>query len=258
MGGFRLLVGWGLLVVASAASGMTAEQLVAKNLEARGGRAAIEAIRTLKSEGTFTVGGGNIVLALATYQKAPDQYRLEATLQGLTLVNAYDGEEAWQIMPFQGRLDPEHMSAEDAKSLAESAPIGGLLISAGQLGGTLGYLGTEDIDGTLAHKLKLTLANGDIAYIYLDPDYFLEIRIVWQRQLRGATVKSTTDFGDYEKVAGVYFPFSSHTESGGGIMGTQQVTITSMQANVPMDDAMFAFPVAAAQPAAAGPTGATP
>lgn len=258
MGGFRVWVGLGLLAVATTASGLTAEQLVAKNLEARGGRAAIEAIKTLKSEGSYVVGGGNIVLALTTYQKAPDKSRLEATLQGLTLVNAWDGRDAWQIMPFQGRLEPERMSAEDAKSLAESAPIGGLLISAEQLGGTLSYLGTEDIDGTEAHKLKLTLDNGDVAYIYLDPDHFLEIRTVWQRQLRGATVKSTTDFGDYEKVAGVYFPFSSHTEQGDGIMGTQQITIDSMQANVSLDDSMFTFPAAASEPAAAGSTEGTP
>ena len=64
------------------------------------------------------------------------------------------------------------------------------------------------MDGTLAHKLKVVRKNGDVSYVYLDPDYFLEIRILTQRIEQGAQVEVETDLGDYEKVDGVYFPFS--------------------------------------------------
>jgi hypothetical protein len=219
---------------------MTADELVAKNLEARGGAAKLQAIKTLKSEGKLLVGG-QFELGVVQYQKAPESTRTEASIQGLTAVQAWDGKEAWQISPFQGRKDPEKMSADDAKALADDAPISGQLAGWQERGSKLEYLGTEDVDGTDAHKLKVTLKNGDVEYVYLDPDHFLEIRVATQRSVRGTLVESVSDYGDYEQVDGVYFPFSVATESRPD-GNRQQLTIEHAEANVPMDDALFAFP----------------
>ena len=233
-----------LLLVATSVQAMTADELVAKNLAARGGLDKIHAITTLKLEGKLRIGG-QFELAFTSYQKAPDSTRNEATIQGLTQIQAWDGKEAWQISPFQGRRDPERMSGDDAKGLSDDAAIGGPLVDWKARGSTLVYLGTEDIDGTPAHKLKVTLKNGDIEYVYLDPDYFLTIRTVSQMTVRGTVVKSVTDYGDYELINGVYFPFSSATGSGGGDGGSQQLSVLKATANAPIDDSVFAFPASA-------------
>lgn len=220
------------------------DDLLAKNLEARGGADKVAAIKTLKSEGKLLFGG-QFELAMTIYQKAPDAVRNEASIQGLTAVQAWDGKEAWQISPFQGRKDPEKMSADDARSLADDAPIAGPLIGARERGAKIEYLGIEDVDGTEAHKLKVTLKNGDIEYVYLDPDHFLEIRTIAQRYVRGTEVESVTDYGDYEEVAGVFFPFSMATESKAD-GSRSQTTIEHAEANVAIDDSQFAFPAAKA------------
>ena len=233
-----------LLLAATSVQAMTADELVAKNLAARGGIDKIHAITTLKLEGKLRIGG-QFELAFTSYQKAPDSTRIEATIQGLTQIQAWDGKDAWQISPFQGRRDPERMSGDDAKGLSDDASIGGPLVDWKARGSTLAYLGTEDIDGTEAHKLKVTLKNGDIEYVYLDPDYFLTIRTVSQMMVRGTMVKSVSDYGDYERINGVYFPFSSTTGDGGGDGGNQQLTVLKATANAPMDDSLFAFPASA-------------
>lgn len=230
-----------LALLAGSASAATLDELVAKNLDARGGAAKLAAIKTLKTRGKLLVGD-QFELGFAQYQKAPESVRVEASLQGLTQVQAWDGREAWQISPFQGRKDPEKMSADDARALADDAPIGGALFDWKARGSRLEYLGTEDVDGTEAHKLKVTLKNGDVEYVYLDPDHYLEIRTVAQRNVRGTQVVSVSDYGDYEQVDGVYFPFSIATETKGD--GKQQVTIERAEANVPVEDALFAFPTA--------------
>ncbi|MEO6798408.1 MAG: hypothetical protein ABI178_00510 [Rhodanobacter sp.] len=235
-----------LLLIATSASAMTADELVARNLVARGGMDKIHAITTLKLSGKLRIAG-QFELGFTSYQKAPDSTRMEGTIQGLTQIMAWDGKDAWQISPFQGRLDPERMSGDDAKGLSDDASIGGPLVNWKARGSTVAYLGTEDIDGTQAHKLKVTLKNGDIEYVYLDPDYFLTIRTVSQMTVRGTMVKSTTDYGDYERVNGVYFPFSSTTSSGGGERGSQQLTVLKASANVPMADSLFAFPISASK-----------
>src|SRR5690348_1246526 len=227
-------------VVVTSAHALTVDDLLAKNLAARGGADKVAAIKTLKSEGKLLFGG-QFELTLTAYQKAPDSVRNEASIQGLTAVQAWDGKDAWQISPFQGRKDPEKMSADDAKALADDAPIAGALIGAKERGDKVEYLGTEDVDGTEAHKLKVTLKNGDVDYVYLDPDHFLEIRMVAQRYVRGTLSERTTDYGDYEEVNGVYFPFASTSESKGD-GGKQQTSIEHAEANAPIEDSVFAFP----------------
>jgi len=88
----------------------------------------------------------------------------------------------------------------------------------------------------------VTLKNGDVDYVFLDPDHFLEIRMVAQRYVRGTQSERTTDYGDYEEVNGVYFPFAMTSESKGGDGGKQQTTIEHAEANAPIEDSVFAFP----------------
>lgn len=237
----RLKYGVAALVFASVnAHAMSVDELVAKNLDARGGAAKIQAIKTLKSEGKLLFGG-QLEVTFVQFQKAPESVRSEASLQGLTQVQAWDGKEAWQISPFQGRKDPEKMTTDDAKALADDAPIGGLLADWQAHGSKVEYLGSEDVDGTDAHKLKVTLKNGDVEYVYLDPDHFLEIRTVAQRSVRGTRVETVSDFGDYEQVDGVYFPFSISTENKAD-GSRQQTTVEHAEANVELADSLFAFP----------------
>jgi hypothetical protein len=221
----------------------TADALVAKNIEAKGGAEALRAVHSLRLQGKMLVNQGQLELTYTQTKKRPGGVREEATLQGMTLVQAYDDGEGWKISPFGGRKDPEKMSADEAKSLVEDAEIDGPLVDWQAKGSTVEYLGPEDVDGTLAHKLKVVRKNGDISYVYLDPDYFLEIRILTQRLEQGAPVEVETDLGDYEKVAGVYFPFS--IEAGPkGSSDKQKIIFDKAEANVPVDDSAFKFPAA--------------
>jgi hypothetical protein len=219
----------------------TLDELVAKNIEAKGGANALGALQSLKLTGKMLVQQGQIEFAYNQTKKRPGEVRTDLTLQGMTVIQAYDGKEGWKVSPFQGRKDPEKMSADDVKSLIEDAEIDGPLVDWKAKESTLEYLGTEDVDGTLAHKVKVTRKNGDVNFVYLDPDHFLEIRILTQRTKHGAQEEVETDVGDYEKISGVFVPFS--LESGRkGDPDKQKVIIDKAEANVPVDDAIFHFP----------------
>ena len=220
---------------------MTADQLVAKSIEAKGGAEAIKALESVKLTGKMLVNQGKMEFKVTEIKKQPDSVREEFTLQGMTMVQAFDGKNGWKISPFQGRKDPEKMSADETKSLVEDAEIVGPLVDWKEDGSKIDYLGTEDVDGTQAHKLKVTRKNGDVNYVYLDPDYFLEIRIVSQRTEHGAQVETETDLSDYEKVNGVYLPMS--IESGRkGDSDKQKIIFDEAKGNVPVDPATFEFP----------------
>ncbi len=227
-----------LPLVAAAGS---AEDLVAKNRAARGGD-AIAAVNTLRMTGKLTFPGGFEFSVVETKSRAGG-VRIDSTIQGLTIVQAYDGAEAWQIQPFEGRKDAARMSADEARAIADEALIEGYLLAAQASGSTLTDLGTEDVDGTLACKLRLVQADGDEFTYYLDPDSWLEIRIVEKRRLRGAEVSTEYELGDYERIAGVYFPMS--IESGPlDSDQRQKLNLDLVEANVAVDAAIFKMPAA--------------
>jgi hypothetical protein len=133
------------------------------------------------------------------------------------------------------------MSADDVKALVEDSEIDGALVDWQTKGSIVEYLGTEDVEGTPAHKLKVVRKNGDVSFVYLDPDHFLEIRILTERTRHGAHEEVETDLGDYEKAGGVFVPTS--IESGPkGAADKQRIIIDKVEANVPIDDAIFHFP----------------
>jgi hypothetical protein len=232
--------------VVPAAFGYTADELAAKNVEAKGGIDNIHAIKSLRLSGSMRIQQDTLELGFLTLVKQPGSVRYEAALQGLTQVQAFDGRQAWQINPFQGRKDPENLSADDAKGLGEDATdFAGPLVDYKAKGYKLDYLGREDIDGTDAYKLRVTRTNGDLTTVYLDPDYFLEIRTVNRRIEHGVPVETVVNYGDYEKVAGVFLPFSQQS----GLKGSsdhQKVQFDKAEANVALADGLFQFPAAKA------------
>jgi hypothetical protein len=240
----RIGKGWffaSLMLAAASAQAMTADELVSKNVTARGGMDSLQAIKSLRLSGKMIIGGFGAEIDAVQIYKRPGAYRFEGTLQGMTLVQSYDGKEAWRISPFQGRKDPERTSADDAKELAEQADFDGGWVNAGAKGNKLEYLGTEDVDGTEAHKLKVTLANGDVEYVYFDPDAFLVIRTLKQRTVRGVEQREETDYSDYEKVNGTFVAFSTSSGNAGDTQRTK-FTVDKADANASVDDATFAFP----------------
>ena len=224
----------------------TLDELVSRNIEAKGGADALRAMQSVRYNGKVIANEGQLEFAYAQTKKRPGEVRTEFTLQGMTAVQAYDGKEGWRISPFQGRKDPEKMSADDAKPLIEDAEIDGPLVDWKAKESTLEYLGREDVDGTSAYKIKVVRKNGDVNFVYLDPDHFLEIRILTQRIRHGAQEEVETDVGDYEKIGGVFVPFSIE-EGRKGDPDKQKTVIEKAEANVPVDDAIFHFPASASK-----------
>jgi hypothetical protein len=238
----RLAALLAVLTLPTVAFGYTADELAAKNVEAKGGVDSIHAIKSLRLTGRMRIQQDTVELGFVTLVKQPGAVRYEASLQGLTQVQAFDGTQAWQINPFQGRKDPEKLSADDAKGLGEdAADFAGPLVDYQAKGYKLDYLGREDIDGTDAYKLRVTRANGDLTTVYLDPDYFLEIRTVNRRIEHGVPIETVVDYGDYEKVAGVFLPFSQESATKGS-NDRQKVQFEKGEVNVDAVNGLFQFP----------------
>jgi len=230
-----------ILTLSLAASSQTADELIQKNIEAKGGLEKMKAIKTLRLTGKLD-GGGGFTASVGQENKRPNLVRETFTLQGMTQVQAYDGSAAWQVRPFGGRKDPQLMGDDDVRDLLIDADLDGPLVDYKEKGNQVEYLGHDTVDGDDALRLKVTLKNGDMIYYYLDPDTFLEIRTERREFVRGAVHDSVADLGSYKPVSGVMFHFSVNGGPKEDPTHWQSVTYEKIEANVPLQDSDFAVP----------------
>ena len=236
-----VLVIMGLALLPMAARADTVDEVIARHVAARGGAAALKAISSVTYKGRFRPAGFDADFVYSETIARGGRVRMNFTLQGLTVVQSYDGQSGWQIRPFQGRKDPENLSADDVKSLQEEADIEGALVDYKAKGATVEDLGVKDVDGAPTRALRVQLKNGDTQTWYLDPDAWLAVRVSTRTRQRGVESVTDTDFGDYEKVSGVYFPFEQ--ESGPqGSMHRQRITVEQVVVNGAFDKHQFTQP----------------
>jgi len=239
----RTLVALALAALCASVHADPADDLLAKNLAARGGAEKLRAIKSLKLTGRIVFGGSDFSIDAqwGEIQRRPDQIRSEVTLQGLTSVSAYDGREAWRVSPFGGRKDAEKASEDDTRALAQDAELDGPLVEWKAKGHKVEALGMEDVDGTPAYKLRVTRRDGDVWYVYLDPATYLEVRVTKVHKVRGAEEINETDLGGYQQVSGVWIPFAIESGSKGGPR-TSRISVERAEINVPVEDAWFKVP----------------
>jgi hypothetical protein len=236
----KILIILGTLAwLAPVASAQTVDEIIAKNVEALGGMDKLQSVKTLRS--TATLKQGSFEAAVESENKRPDKVRQEFILQGLAQVSAYDGKIGWQVNPFQGRKDPELLSADDTKDLQIAADIDGPLVNYREKGSVAELVGHDSVEGTDCYKIKLTLKNGDVRTYYLDADSYMVIKLETQTTIRGSLQERETYYGDYEKVDGIYFPFSSESAQKDQ-PDRVQIVLDKLELNVPLDDSRFTVP----------------
>jgi hypothetical protein len=233
-----LLISFGCMGALSHAQ--TADELIAKNIEARGGLERIKAIKTMRVTGKIKGFGGR-VMAMGEENARPDLVRITTTVQGMIAIQAYDGTTGWQVEPFGGKKDPELMGEDSLRDLLLEADFDGPLVDYKEKGSTVEYLGHDLVDGDDALRLKVMLKNGDIIYDYLDPDTFIEIRREIQQFIRGSVREREESLGSYKPVAGVMFPFAIVTGSR-NVPEAQTTAVQKIEVNVNIDPADFALP----------------
>jgi hypothetical protein len=221
----------------------TAEELVNKNIQAKGGMEKIKSAKTRLTMGRLKGAGRRraTVAAFRQMNMRPNLYRQNLSMQGMTAVQAYDGSVGWQTNPFRGRKDPELMGEDNLRDLLMDADFDGPLVDYAAKGNKIEYLGHDMVDGDDALRLKVTLKNGDIIYYYLDPDTNLEIRKEIQQFVRGSVRERVVDLGSYKPVDGVMYPFSI-SEGPRSNPGAQVTTVHKIEVNVKIDLAEFMLP----------------
>lgn len=239
------------LLLAPVAHAQTVDEILAKHYEAQGGLEKLKALNSRRVTGTMGVGPG-MEAPFTMENKRPGMRRIEFTLQGMTGIQAFDGEKAWSVMPFMGKKDPEVASDEDNQKEKDDADFDGALVDWKAKGHTVELAGKESIEGADAYKLKVTKKNGDVETYYVDTETYLLVKQEGKVKRRGTEMESEMFFSDYKDVDGYMVPFSME-QGAKGMPQRQKMTFSKIELNVPIEDSRFKMPAAAADSAKAAP-----
>jgi hypothetical protein len=221
----------------SARAGLSAAQIVDKNVAARGGLQAWRAVRTLSLQGKMGAGGNQRAslavpmphdkevvntlprrpaeeaqLPFLMELKRPRKMRLELQFKGQTAVQVYDGTNGWKFRPFLNRNDVEPYSKEELEIASHGEDLDGPLVDYAAKGSRVELAGTEKVEGHDTYKIKVVEKSGHTFHIWIDAHTFLEAKIEGQpRRLDGTEHPVEVYYRDFRTVDGLQIPFEMET-----------------------------------------------
>jgi outer membrane lipoprotein-sorting protein len=224
-----------LLALAAPAAAQTIDELVAKNVLAKGGNEKLRSVQTVKQTGRVTIQG--MEFAQTVYSKRPNLLRQELQANGQLVVMAFDGRTPWMINPMLGIVTPIAMSGPQADMIRDQSSFDGPLIDYKERGYLVELVGLETLGSRKVHHLKLTDKNRQVQHCYLDAETGLEAKLASQNE---AGQSFEQELSDYRDVDGIKIPFSIRMLANGLPQG--QIVVEKVEFNVKIDDMIFRMP----------------
>ena len=212
---FSLLL---FLVIGLTAGGMaqdlTADELIAKNIDACGGQAAWDQIQSMKITGTYTNFSDPEKFTIL--RQRPDLYRFDCKRLHQLTVHAYDGKQAWWINPMMGPefTTPGYIPTGQnlEKVTLRERFIEPVFWNYKAKGHQVELIGKEDLDGDEVYHLKITLKDGSEENWFFSTETFLAVSMTGITYDFGAPSPVETFFSKYKKVGNVVMPYLIESE----------------------------------------------
>jgi len=233
----------GACVFACPCRAQTVDEVIAKNLAARGGIEKLRAIRSMTVTAQLaTPGGGGGPLTVRLMR--PGRIQEDLTMGGVETIRTFDGRSGWVLTRKTGAEDVQVLAGGDAENLRDEGENGidGALADYRKKGNSVALEGAAVLpDGKLCYKLKVRLRSGHLQFQYLDTQSFLEVREEIVRTFNGKETQIEETVGDYRSVGGVLF---AHTFVSGLAGSAQKTTLSieKIELNPPTDEGQFRMP----------------
>jgi len=244
-----------MLLLSSALSGiaaasafpqsLTVDQVIEKNIAARGGLKAWRDVKSMTLTGKMDAGTKqNVQLPFVMHVMRPRKERLEIEFAGTKALQVYDGENGWKVRPFLNRLEVEPFNDAERLIAAEQQELDGYLIDHEAKATKVELAGIEPVEKHDAYKLKLTLKDGTVRHLWVDKQSFLEVKLEGTpRRLDGKLHNVAIYYRNYTSVSGLMIPFVLDTVvEKTKTPASRQIVIEKVALNPPLEASVFAKP----------------
>ena len=221
---------------------LTLDQLIERNVKTMGGRAAIEAVQSIKFD-LHIVDPGFEVDAVY-YAARPGRMRIDINAAGKHVyTEAFNASRGWQ---WKGKGDLVDESETATSALRHGVELPDKLFGLHELrqrGNKLKLVRRETVENVNYYVLRLTFSDGATTALYLDPDTWLITRRRDVRPLHPdidptpTTIETTMT--DFRKVGHLRFPFASTNKDLKTGKVLEQTTTRDITLNPPISRALF-------------------
>ncbi len=220
-----------VLLLHTAAFAQSVDDIVARNLAAKGGADKLRALQTLRQTGSITMQGMNA--RMTTSFKRPYMNRQEIDVMGQTMVMVFDGTKGAMLNPMVGP-DPIAMPPEQVEMMKDQSDFDGPLLDYKAKGYVIDFVGNETLDDKPVFHLRISRKALPTQDLYLDGTTYLETKM--STTVPGSGVMEVK-FGDYRTVDGLTMPYL--LQSFAGNMMVSEMKIDKIEFNVKLDDSLF-------------------
>jgi hypothetical protein len=226
------------------AAALTAGDVVAKNVAARGGLDAWRKVETMAWTGHIEsdhAPSPNMQFELA--QRRPNKTRLQIhAMGGAPSVRVFDGARGWKVRPSGGQPEVQPYTTQELLFARAGHGIDAPLVAYAAKGAPVALEGVEDVGGRKAYHLSTRLANGAREDVWVDAETYLDVR--YDRTAEGPSASArrvSATYGDWRTVEGLKIAFLIETGGGPGT-APDRMRIEKVVLNPPLDDWAFANP----------------
>jgi len=220
-----------VLLSSTAVFAQSVDDIVSRNLAAKGGADKLRALQTLRQTGTVTMQGMNATMT--TSFKRPNMNRQEINVMGQTMVMVFDGTTGAMLNPMVGP-NPIAMPAEQVDMMKDQSDFDGPLLDYKAKGYVIDLVGNETLDDKPVFHLRISRKTLPPQDLYLDGATYLETKM--STTIPGSGVMEVK-FGDYRTVNGLTMPYSMQSFAAG--MMVSEMKIDKIEFNVPLDNSLF-------------------
>lgn len=170
--------------------------------------------------------------------KKPDLFITNIDIQGQKMVQAFDGQKGWMIVPMISS-DPKELSGVQLDQAKEQANMDGELYNYEKKGSTAEMGGKVNVEGKEMFRIKLTDKEGNSKDYFIDANTYLISKVKAKVSAQGQTVDIEQNMSDYKTIDGITMAMKIESKSP---MGTAVITMEEVKFNEKFDDAIFKQP----------------
>ncbi len=225
-----------LLLISLVACKESAETIVEKNIQVRGGRANFDKIQTLFIQESINTMGLDVPVKL--YILRPSTMRTEVNFGGQNLVTILLPDTAIAIVDNNVTPLPPEAKTEMQKNLENQLDyLRSEFFNLEQKGGKILGISRENFKGKQAHKFKISYSDGSISYLYIDPKTYLNLGTKTEKFIEGQKIEIETVYSDYRKFDKLFVPTKTEVYNGKALMAS--VKIDSISLNPKFEPSLF-------------------
>jgi len=220
----------------AAAQAQTVDEIIAKNLQAKGGVEAIKSTTSVKMTGKANVQGMDVPVTSSV--KRPHFMYNEMDMGGQKMVQAFDGTSMWMSMA--GAPPQQLPDSPQLEALKQNSTFDPIFLDYKTKGHTIDFVGKETDGGKPVNHLRVTTKGGLKYDYYLDAETGLETKFTTTAEAQGQKMEIEARMSDYRTIEGRTLPFKvTQFMNGNQVV---ELKYEKIEFNVPLDDAIFKMP----------------